>query len=475
VGTECSGGGALVKPQRNDPCPCGSGKKYKRCCLPKQRHEAPGGSLWSYAGKMHRIQHADDYPVEACYLNTDWKEQGLARIVVTRSQDKGRAMVGVFLVDIFCLGVKNAFCNEGLTRRQIEDELLPRNYQDEEPMRIGISYAKEIIYGAVDYARTLGFEPHPDFELSRHVLGTEEFSRTRRLEFGGPEGKPLYIAGPNDDAAAVLGKLRERLGGNGFDFITPADDWEAIEKDDDRPDQRFPSPQKQPGLVSRVLSHAAEPLDSDLRTYKHLRQMGMALMTRISKSLPRELILQAARDLGLLDKRRMIVYDREDELSFIMDRAIHDIPWPEQRWIEIYYQDEAAKLSLDQQAYLKAHIEPVFSLHEVSKVSRGRGAWVVDLLRPEEFFLMDTGLGMTAKEGYLLAGRIIRLNGLYFTSGVTMPFGAEHNKRLTSHFASLGQEKEGAGSWERLMRDHAPYFFLEFKKTGIYVEFTPPT
>src|SRR5437879_13517125 len=24
-----------VKPGRNDPCLCGSGKKYKRCCLPK--------------------------------------------------------------------------------------------------------------------------------------------------------------------------------------------------------------------------------------------------------------------------------------------------------------------------------------------------------------------------------------------------------------------------------------------------------
>src|SRR5688500_13491506 len=23
-----------AKPGRNDPCPCGSGKKFKRCCLP---------------------------------------------------------------------------------------------------------------------------------------------------------------------------------------------------------------------------------------------------------------------------------------------------------------------------------------------------------------------------------------------------------------------------------------------------------
>src|SRR5215470_15974688 len=24
----------MAKPGRNDPCPCGSGKKYKKCCLP---------------------------------------------------------------------------------------------------------------------------------------------------------------------------------------------------------------------------------------------------------------------------------------------------------------------------------------------------------------------------------------------------------------------------------------------------------
>jgi hypothetical protein len=26
-----------LKTGRNDPCPCGSGKKYKHCCLPKGR------------------------------------------------------------------------------------------------------------------------------------------------------------------------------------------------------------------------------------------------------------------------------------------------------------------------------------------------------------------------------------------------------------------------------------------------------
>ena len=454
-----------MKPQRNDPCPCGSGKKYKKCCLPNERNQQTGDSPWSHAGKIDRIRHADDYPVETCYLNADWKEQGLARILVTRSQENGKIMVGVFLVDIFCLGVKNAFCNEGLARRQIEDQLLPGCYQNEAPTRVGINYVKEIIYGAVEYARSLGFEPHPDFEFSRHVLGAEEISRTRSLEFGGPEGKPLYVAGPDDDAAAILRKLRKKLGENGFNFITREDDWEAIEEDEDR----------QPGLAIRVLSHATELLDSDLRRYKQLRQIGMGLMGAITRSLPKELILRAARDLRLLDKKGRIVCDTEDETSFIMDRAIHDIPWPEQRFIEIYHQNEAAKLSVDQQAYLKAHIQPVFSLYEVLKVSRGRGVWLVNLFSPEEFFLMDTGLGTTAEKGCLLAIRVIRLDGICFTSGVSMPFGSEHKERLTSHFTSLAEDKEGAGSWERLMQRHAPYFFIEFKKTGVEVAFATVT
>jgi len=31
----------MIKIGRNDPCPCGSGKKYKNCCLGKDREEAP--------------------------------------------------------------------------------------------------------------------------------------------------------------------------------------------------------------------------------------------------------------------------------------------------------------------------------------------------------------------------------------------------------------------------------------------------
>jgi hypothetical protein len=31
---------------RNDPCPCGSGKKYKRCCALKRDHLSIMSRLW---------------------------------------------------------------------------------------------------------------------------------------------------------------------------------------------------------------------------------------------------------------------------------------------------------------------------------------------------------------------------------------------------------------------------------------------
>ena len=30
----------MAKPGRNDPCPCGSGNKYKKCCLAKEEAAA---------------------------------------------------------------------------------------------------------------------------------------------------------------------------------------------------------------------------------------------------------------------------------------------------------------------------------------------------------------------------------------------------------------------------------------------------
>lgn len=34
------------RPGRNDPCPCGSGRKYKHCCALKEPRLSLGARLW---------------------------------------------------------------------------------------------------------------------------------------------------------------------------------------------------------------------------------------------------------------------------------------------------------------------------------------------------------------------------------------------------------------------------------------------
>lgn len=41
-----------MKTGRNDPCPCGSGKKYKQCCLQAQQPQQTEDFLW------HQIRRA---------------------------------------------------------------------------------------------------------------------------------------------------------------------------------------------------------------------------------------------------------------------------------------------------------------------------------------------------------------------------------------------------------------------------------
>jgi len=40
----------MAKTGRNDPCPCGSGRKYKRCCEAKERSQSSGRMMLILVG-----------------------------------------------------------------------------------------------------------------------------------------------------------------------------------------------------------------------------------------------------------------------------------------------------------------------------------------------------------------------------------------------------------------------------------------
>src|SRR5438552_1835503 len=72
--------------------------------------------------------------------------------------------------------------------------------------------------GAIDYARRIGFEPHPDWMLSGRVVEAERSFRNK-FSFGS-DGKPFYIQGPNDDAPKILRVLDPLIEQGKADFLT---------------------------------------------------------------------------------------------------------------------------------------------------------------------------------------------------------------------------------------------------------------
>ncbi len=57
--------------------------------------------------------------------------------------------------------------------------------------------------------RTLGFEPHPDFERTAGILGAWE--PTGAVRFG-REGKPYFVEGPRDNTPRILDTLERSVG-----------------------------------------------------------------------------------------------------------------------------------------------------------------------------------------------------------------------------------------------------------------------
>ena len=176
--------------------------------------------LDSYSYKVGLIKKAKQFPINECLVNEDWQGKGLANILLSRKQPNNELIIGVFLVDIYCLGIKNTFCNANISLEDYE-KLKFRMSQESSLITCDPKLANRIIYGAVEYARRLGFEPQKDFALSQFILDEpSDADLLFDVEFG-KDGKPLYIAGPNDNVDHVMKQLSKNVREENFHYVLP--------------------------------------------------------------------------------------------------------------------------------------------------------------------------------------------------------------------------------------------------------------
>jgi len=171
-----------------------------------------------------KILTSRELPICECLINPSWKEEGFATILVSRRQYDGAILYGMYLVDIFCLGLKNTFCDADTPLSIYETKIRSSINPKEELVECSIALAHHIIYGGIEFAAQFGFKPQEDFELSQYVLeDINSIEACEDIEFG-KDGKPFYVSGPYDDVEYITRQLQSKAGDGNFDFVVGFDD-----------------------------------------------------------------------------------------------------------------------------------------------------------------------------------------------------------------------------------------------------------
>lgn len=173
-----------------------------------------------------------------CYIAPpDWQESGMAHVIVTRVRPSGNLVMAVFLVDTFCLGVKDAGYHENISPSDFEEYLY--NYKEDMGLEeISYNEAHNIIYGAMAFAEEGGIKPVKEFDPAGYIL-EEDTDDIPLIEYDfGKNGKHFLIVNPDRNEMPYYHILKKNLGDD-FEFVMPYgdeyDDEDGYEDDGERP------------------------------------------------------------------------------------------------------------------------------------------------------------------------------------------------------------------------------------------------
>jgi len=174
--------------------------------------------------------------IGTCYISEDIENVGEGHVIVTRNHTGGRISLAFFLVDIWCVGVKDSFYRLRMEDYEV-DEMI-----DHAGIFRECSYneAHNWIYGAIAYAEDAGIEPDKSFALTQYFL-EEDTDDIPIIEYEfGKYGQPLLVAHSHLEASRYLPLLQKNLGEGKFKYIIKDDDSEDDDfEEDDFEDEIF--------------------------------------------------------------------------------------------------------------------------------------------------------------------------------------------------------------------------------------------
>lgn len=191
-------------------------KKKKKTQVPAKRE--------SLANILKRYRK---YPIDKCYITPNWENTGMADIIITRKKENGKIAMATFLVDLWCLGVKDVYGI--LTSDDYDIDEIKRR---QELTEIDYPTAHNIIYGAVEFAGEAGFEPANGYWDWVNLL-EEDTDNVPFIDINfGKEGKYFLTTFKGSRESLHISELKNKLGDRFQYLIKDADSYESDDRDD---------------------------------------------------------------------------------------------------------------------------------------------------------------------------------------------------------------------------------------------------
>jgi len=192
--------------------------------LARQRQKLKDKSRRANAEKAMAVQHQQALATRAPILHSlvpdSLYEHGIGNLVFSRAMPDGRVAAAFFLVDVFCLGVKNA--THALLERDTYDRHVQSLSEHGRFVAMDPPGFRKLVEGAVAYADSLGFRPHPDYAVAHRIFGDVDATATTQEFVYGRNGKPYYVNGPNEtpsQARAIVEQLQRQSGGADYSVV----------------------------------------------------------------------------------------------------------------------------------------------------------------------------------------------------------------------------------------------------------------
>lgn len=190
-------------------------------------------------------QKARNLPLYECLINTGWKEHGSAEIIVVRKHANDNLTFGIYLVDVYCLGVKDSFYSFNQSVEEYED-LISNLSQEMEIITVDYTLAHNIVFAAIEYAAELGFKPCKEFNQTTKFILEEDTEDVEPIEIEcGHNGKPMFVktdAITDLQADGIIQQLEKAVGKGNYDVL-------MVDRFDDEDDDFTPS-EPEPKLLA---------------------------------------------------------------------------------------------------------------------------------------------------------------------------------------------------------------------------------